>query len=302
LEEGTGNERAFEPESFYFDFSTCWSKLVKGGLGLWGFHARKCTYRESVANMALASGLRYTGSTALSYPTQRIHDIIEFKEGYNVITKDGGLEPSPPGWELRSLREFQKLARCHGSRVLFIMFCKLALHMNHQITFIVIPRNQQQRRVRHVFHGDINSTTVMEVISITSLFLTFCVELLNVIGMIRTFICVFSAIRGTVLKVGDSGKAYAHDDFFVDENCEKSEQRIIYSGEDLKREYYMAVRYFLKIMLIIVLSVWLVGYALLKVTCAEVCKHGAWSWESGCLSPMGKAEGEPASFCFESFF
>jgi len=40
LEEGTGNERAFEPESFYFDFSTCWSKLVKGGLGLWGFHAR----------------------------------------------------------------------------------------------------------------------------------------------------------------------------------------------------------------------------------------------------------------------
>jgi len=293
LEKGTGNARAFKPETYYVDFSTCWSKLVKGGLELWGFHASKCTYRESVANLALASGLCYTGSVALSYPTQRIHEIIEFKEGFNLFTKSG-LEPSPLGWELRSLTEFQKLARCCGSRVFFIMFCKLALQMNLQITFIIILRFQQQRRV---FQADIKSSTAMEVISITSLFLTFCVELLNAIWLTRTFISVLRAVRGTVLKIGDSNKAYADDDF-----GEKNEQRIIYSGKDLKTEYYIAVRYFLKIMLIVILSAWLVGYAILKVTCAEVCNHGAWSWESGCFNPKGTAEGEPMSSCLESFF
>jgi len=298
LEEGKGNAQAFEPELFSFDFSTCWSTLVKKGLELWGFHAKECTYRESVADLALASGLRYTGSMALSYPTRRIHEIIKFQEGYNLITKYG-LEPAPQGWELRSLMEFLKLARCYGSRVFFIMFCKLALQMNLQITFIVILRVQQQRRV---FQGDMESITVMEVISIASLFLTFCEELLNAIWLIRTFCCVIRAVRTTVLQVGDSSKAYAHNDFFVHEKGEKSEQRVIYSGKDLKAEYYMAVRYFLKIMLIIILSAWLVGYAILKVTCAEVCKHGAWAWESGCLPPLGKAEVEPASSCFESFF
>jgi len=142
--QGKQNKRGFVPESFYNDFSTVWSKLVVGVLEVWGFSSFVCTYRESVANLALASGLQYTGSMSISYPRQSINQIMEFQEGYTVKTKEGLLDPMPMGWELRALTEFQKLARTHCKRVVYIMFCKLALQLNLQITFFMILRIQQK--------------------------------------------------------------------------------------------------------------------------------------------------------------
>lgn len=298
LEEGTG-EVTFEPEEFCIvKFNTCWNKLVKGCLDCVCFHARESTYFESVASLSLASGLRYTGSMSLTYLAQQVYDIINFEQGYKR-RKEDGVQTSRQGWELRALMEFQKLARWHGHRVFFVMFCKLALQMNLQITSIIILRIQQRQ---HILHGDFSSNTVMEVISIVSLLLTFIVEVYNVLGMICAFICVLRAVRGKVLEVGDSQRPYAQDDFVTDV---KGEFEVIHHGTDLKRQYYRAAWSFIMIMLIIILSAWLVGYAGIKVICSEVCKSGAWAWESGCLPPMGEAQGEAQgeleSFCFESF-
>ena len=136
-EVGQEEEIPFRPESFYYDFDTCWSKLGRMVFEVWGFPVYKCTYRESVANLALASGLRYTGSMSLSYPQQRIYEIIDLKEGYNVKTSKGEMEPMQNGWELRALKEFQKLARWQESHAFFIMVCKLGLQMNLQISYII---------------------------------------------------------------------------------------------------------------------------------------------------------------------
>merc|ERR1711933_13792 len=257
--QGGQEDRAFVPETFFYDFSTPWSKVL-WVLEVWGFTPNKCTYRESVANLALASGLRYTGSMSLSYPRQRIEEIIGFKEGYSVKTSRG-LEPLPQGWEMRSLKEFQKLARCHMIRVFFIMFCKLALPMNLQITFIIIYRIQQnQLTVTGLSY--ITNIYVSAFISIMSLLFTFTVELLDVVGVWGIWRRVRRAVKGTIDKIGSSSKAYAFDDFTVDGE-DASEQRIIHSGKDLKTEYYFVCRQIWRLTALVILSALLVIYALL---------------------------------------
>jgi len=141
--QGEEQETVFVQEMFSYEFRTCWSKLSQMVFEVWGFPVCKCTCRKSVANLALASGLRYTGSLSISYTQQRIYEIIEFKEGYNVKTSKG-MEPLPFGWELQALKEFLKLARRHESRFFFIMMCKHALKMNLQISYIVIFRMKQK--------------------------------------------------------------------------------------------------------------------------------------------------------------
>jgi len=278
------------PELFFYDFSTCCSKLRESVFEVWGFPAYRCTYRESVANLALASGLRYTGSMSLSYPQQRIHEIIELKEGYNVKTGKGDLEPLSFGWELRALKEFLKLARRHESQIFFIMVCKLALQMNLQIPYIII------------FHIKHKSMNWIGLVSITSLLFTFTLELLDVKRMMVIFLHVRRAVKETVSKFGGSSKALALDDFIiVDEHeDENNEGRIIHSGKDLKAEYYMAVRYFLKLIVITIFSAWLVGHALLKFFCVLRCENGALDFLSHCLPDpkMSLAENETASSLF----
>jgi len=298
IEQGEEMEKTrFIPESFYNDFKTPWTKIVLCLLEVWVFPAIVCTYRESVAKLALASGLRYTGSMSISYPKQRIEEIIEFKDGFSVQMKASLLEPMPQGWEMRSLREFQKLARAHSIRVVFIMFSKLALQMNLQISFIVILRIQQKHASRSFFHAHDWKINVTGLISIMSLFIVFSVEFLDVVCTVRVFYRVWQAVRGTVTSVGNSSKVYAEDSFIVEED--DSIQSIYYSGKDLKEEYYVVLRAFWQLFLITVFSAWLISYALLKFTCSEVCKHGGWNWATGCLNPLSN-DTEDSTTCIES--
>jgi len=294
-EVGQEEEIPFRPESFYYDFDTCWSKLVRTVFEVWGFPVYKCTYRESVANLALACGLRYTGSMSLSYPQQRIYEIIDLKEGYNVKTKQG-LEPLPQGWQLRALKEFQKLARWQESHAFFIMVCKLGLQMNLQISYIIIFRiknDQLDENLDDVVHGDlmsvISSMTVTGCLSIMSLLFTFTLELLDVGALFMIFWHVRSAVKDAVFKHGSSSKTFAFDDFEDDDEKRQEEDedentaRKLYSGKDVKAEFYIAVRYFWKLIGFTIFSTWLVVYALLKFLCALSCEHGAWDWQSSCL-------------------
>jgi len=281
---GKQEERGFfVPESFHNNFSTVWNKLVVEVLEVWGFHSYLCTYRESVANLALAAGLRYTGSMSISYPRQSINQIMQFQEGYTFKTKDG-LDPMPMGWELRALTEFQQLARTHCKRVFFIMFCKLALQLNLQITFLSILRIQQKALDIEYM----NQTNVILMISIASLFLTFFTEFIDVAVITVVFMCLCYYVRGTALKVGGSAKAFAQQDFEVEESGDKSVQSIIHSGSDLKAEYYVAWRLWFRMITITFISMWLIGYALLKAFCAVSCQSGVWNYSSGCLPPMGQ--------------
>jgi len=288
---GQQQPEVFRPELYYHDFPTFWSKLVKGFLEVWGFQADSRTYRESVAHLALASGLRYTGSVSLSYPRQRIREIIKFKQGY-FVKRSSCLEPLPHGWELRALKEFQKLARCHGSRVFVIMVCKLALQMNLQITFFIIARMENSDTVA--------STLFVEMISLVSLILNFIMELLDVKDTILMFFHVRHAVIGTVLKVGDSGRYFAVEELVADAG-EEGPQKLTYSGRDLKAEYYLAVRYIWKICLMTLLSMWLIGYIIIEFSCVMFCEHGAWEMNNGCLPSVSEEHGNVTS-CFRQIF
>jgi len=277
------------------DFSTPWAKLVLCLLEVWGFKAITCTYRESVAKLALASGLRYTGSMSISYPTQRVEEIVEFKEGYPVKTEEGLLEPMPQGWEMRSLKEFQKLARAHSIRVVFIMFCKLALQMNLQISFIIILRIQQKHISANFFTGTNWRINVTGLISILSLLIIFTVEFLDVLCTVSVFFRLRKAVRDTVISLGNSSKVYAQDSFILQN--EDLIQSYPISGKDLKAEYYVVVRSFWWLFVITMFSAWLIGYALLKFICSERCEYGGWNWATGCLNPM--TDTETGSYCIE---
>merc|ERR1712008_165725 len=66
-----------------------------------------------------------------------ITEIIQFRRGYMIRT-DIGYEPMSQGWEMRSLKEFQKLSRTQVKRFTFVMVFKLAFQMNLQITLFII--------------------------------------------------------------------------------------------------------------------------------------------------------------------
>jgi len=306
-------ETPFVPESFYYDFDTCWSKLVAMVFEVWGFPAYKCTYPESVAHLALASGLRYTGAMSLSYPKQRIYEIIQLKEGYSIKTPKG-LEPLPQGWQLRALKEFQKLARWQESRAFFIMVCKLAFQMNLQISYIIIFR---------ILHDDItkmtDTMTVTGCISIMSLLFTFTLELLDVFAMIVICWHVRSSVREAVFKLGSSSKPFALDDFQDDDGQQDEDEderpndertnRKLYSGKDVKAEYYIAMRSFWKLIGLTIFSTWLIFYALLKFFCAMRCEYGLWDLQSRCLPPDHNVSNvtemsvaDNASYCLKPFF
>jgi len=237
-------------------------------LEMWGFSVIRCTYRESIADLAFAAGLRYTGSMSLTYPKQRITEIIRFQDGYTVQTKNG-LEPMPLGWELRDVKEFRKLSRCHRNRIIF-MFCKLALQTNLQITFIIIRRIRQIQLELHPW----NQNTVMGLFSVGTLLLSFGVELFDIAGLVCSFWQVREAVKSTVQQVGDSSKVYAKEGFIVDED--ESVQAVIHSGKDLKTEYYGALRAFVHLVVGTIFSTWLIAYAFQKVICSVACEHGAW--------------------------
>jgi len=276
------SEDVFVPEDHYDDFDTVSSKWK----ALFSFRgSKKCTYRESVAKLALASGLRLTASLSISYPKQKIYDIMNFKQGYKVKHADN-LEPQSQGWELRSLKEFTKLARVHLNRVQFIMLLKLALQMNLQITMFIIQgaeKNWQLKFVRDaaiaVTKGDIIPPAGC--ISIFSLFFTFMTELYDVWIIIRIFLSVRAQVRPKLEQVAGSGAAYAVD-YFVDD-LDRNIKNISYSGNELQHEYESARRTVRRMICITLISTWLIFYALLKWIMSCLCEDGAWQFGSGCL-------------------
>jgi len=181
------------------------------------------------------------------------------------------------GWEMRSLQEFHKLAKTHLNRVLFLIVFKLALQMNLQITFIIIQRVQILEHEHNTTH-----INIVGVISIMSLLLTCGSELSDVRGVARIFVRVKNEVKATAFRLGNRSDPYAYSDF-RDEN--QNIQRIIFSGKDLKEQYYCAARTFWKIILLIIFCMWLTGYALLKLFMAFLCPHGAWALDPGCLDP-----------------
>merc|ERR1712008_339471 len=126
-------------------------------------------------------------------------------------------------------------------------------------------------------------------------------ELLDVVGVIKVFWRVRSAVKSTALKVGGSSKAYAVNDFIVDED--DSTQRITHSGKDLKAEYYLACKQFRQMLAITAISTWLIGYALLKYFCAVRCEHGVWTLAKRCgVPPVDEPETGPAQYCLKPLF
>jgi hypothetical protein len=281
-------EEPFLPEDHYQDFETCGSRMrnclsLRARMPLSA--GKKCTYRESVAKLALASGLRYTSSMSISYPKHRIDEIIQFTQGFKVRT-DHGFEPLPQGWELRSIKEFQKLVRVLLDRVHIIMLFKLALQMNLQITFILIRRIMQKRPGGELLlQGKIVASDLAGVVSIMSLLFTFGTELYDVILVIRIFCSVRTAVGPGLCKAKEDGnKLYATDHFIADKT--RMPTMIEYSGKDLRNEFSAARKYVVRMVCATLLSIWLIGYALLKGVAAYICESGAWQLATGCLDPM----------------
>jgi len=240
----------------------------------------------SVGKLALASGLRYTASMSISYPRHRIEEIIEFTQGFKSRT-DHGLEPLSQGWELRSINEFQKLARVLLDRVVIIMLLKLAFQMNLQFTFVIIRRIMQKRPGGTLLlHGGIVTSDLAGVASILSLLFTFGVELCDVFSIIHIFWTVRTAVMPAMRGLGkaDWNKLYAVDHFISDDK--KEDAKIKYSRQDLWDEYAIARRFVVRIVCFTLFSMWLIGYALLKCVAAYICESGAWQWWEGCLDPM----------------
>jgi len=248
--------------------------------------SKNCTYRESVAKLALASGLRYTASISMSYPQHLIDGIIQFKQGFKLHT-ELGMEPLPQGWELRALKEFNKVVRTHLKRLKFIMLFKLAFQMNLQITFVIIRRIQQEQTnisMDQLYHGDIGAVNIAGVISIMSLLQTSITELQDTFKVMCIFNKVYDAIKEKVSTV-DGEQIYAHADS-IDSSFQTGRascSRRTYLGKDLKSECRCAWVYICLMVVLTLISTWLIGYALLKFYFAWYCPHGSWELQSGCL-------------------
>jgi len=270
---------------FFHDFLTPWARLCQA----FGRKPRKCTYRESVAMLAQASGLRYVGSTSISYPKQLIKEMIQFQRGYKIYTdigKERAYEPMPQGWEMRSLREFQKLSRTHLRRLTYIMMFKLAMQMNLQITLFIIDymRRHDENFLKRLAEREIHAQEVTGLISILSLMLSFITELYDCYLVLQTFFQVREAVQERVFSIDDQ-EHYAYDDFQSDET--QQNERRTYKGKDLIEEYEAARCDVILMLALVLFCTWLVGYAILKFSWASYCERGAWELASGCFKIKG---------------
>jgi len=272
--------RDFVPETYCHDFMTYWSTIGRDLFEMWGFTVNKSTYRESVANLALASGLRYTGSMSISHPKQRIQEIIEAKQGYTV-DEGSGLNPLPQGWEMRALQEFQFLGKTQLNRITFVMLYKLAFQMNLQISYIIISGINLKQQGQSA-----TGVRVLGLVAVMSMLYTFCTELYDVYGVTSIFRQVTharsgaEAVKKKAFRLGDSSKPYAIKDFY---DKDGAIVRTTYSGKDFKQAYFAAARTFWKLILMTIFCVWLILYALLKFFFACYCPSGAWQLHGGCL-------------------
>jgi len=277
-------------QGFFQDFHTPLGKVCQA---LGSKLSRKCTYRQSVAMLAFASGLRYVGSPSISYPRQLIKDIIDFRRGYKIRT-DVGYEAMLQGWEMRALKEFLQLSRQHFHRLNYVMFLKLALQMNLQISVFIMDRMRRDKEnfLEQISRGEIDSREVASLVSIASLIVTFIVECIDAVLILLTFRTTHKAVKEKVQSIGKEDH-YAYDDFNAGDGSGDGDQRVEYTGRDLKAEYYWAWIEVCRMLVMIIICVWLIGYALSKFAAACYCKDGAWELSTGCL--------ERCDACFNDF-
>jgi len=293
LQENNGSENQFCPkkssQGFYHDFLTYWGRLCQ----VLGSKPRKYTFRESVAMMAIASGLRYIGSTSISYPQALIKEITKYQRGYKIYTEVGqgqfAYEPMSQGWEMKSLKEFQKLSRTFLRRMTYIMLFKLGAQMNLQITLFVIAnmRMYDKSFITVLKSGEMSSSEVSSaaagIVSIMSLMITFMTELYDSILILQIFFLLRALVQEKVTNIG-ADEHYAYDDFESDKT--KQNQRVPYDGNALKEEYNSARCDAILMVVFILFCTFLVGYALLKFVASSLCEYGAWELASGCLKEL----------------
>jgi len=296
----------FVPETYILEFETWRGKIVNTFFEVWGFSVHKGTFRESIANLALASGLRFTGSMSLSYSKRRILDIINNKEGFTQETVDGCLGHSIDGWEMRALQELQYFGMCHYRRIIFIMLFKLSLQVNVQISCFVITRINLKRQ----HEGDsweMTKIVVRAVFVCMIMLYTFFTELYDVWGFLDIFKQVKNAktgekqtvegkwekqtIEGKSVDLRDSNKIYAIQQFWETQKTQdtKEKDKILltceYTGKQLRQDFLAAKRIWYKIIFLTVLCVGMFFYALLKFAMSFlICQSGAWQLASNCLN------------------
>jgi len=115
--------------------------LDKHSMKSWVSRMLPRTLREGVTLMALASGMRYTGSMSLSYPAAMIERIRDEQIGFKtkaVQDSKTRWQQTKHGWEYLCVKEVEKLHNVHIKRVCFILLFKYALQMNVQVTLFII--------------------------------------------------------------------------------------------------------------------------------------------------------------------
>jgi len=253
------------------------------------------TLREGVNLMALAAGMRYTGSKSLSYPAAMIERIRDGQLGFTTQVIQNGetrWEPAKHGWEYRCVKELEKLHSIQVKRVWFILLFKYALQMNVQVTLFIIKGTDKTVSFNWFAAGG-------ELISLGAMMLGILTELYDM-SMLCT---MFWEIRESVLlctgewestdeqgseKEGkDKEKGKRKDDndvyashFFKKEETVKEETLTI---RDLRKEYWRIWCNTITLVLVAAFALWLIGYEILKFINFWRCPEGLWQWHSGCL-------------------
>jgi len=261
-------------------------------------------HADGVTLMALASGMRYTGSVSISYPLAKINRIKNEQIGFMIKQEDGKWEQSPHGWRFRCVRELEKVYEVQLKRLWFILVFKYAGQMNVQVTLWVLKGTIQNKGLNYFAAGG-------QLLSLGAMMLGIASELFDLRKLLTTFwdvrSCVCDCLKkkdeedkrnkeeaekkkkeggeqnkdGNEQKVGSRQDLLARHFFKIgDDNHE--EEPLTYA--DLNRHYYRILRPTVFVVLVTLFAMWLIGYQMLKFMNFFICPDHVWSWNTGCLA------------------
>jgi len=233
------------------------------------------TLREGVNLMALASGMRYTGSMSLSYPAAMIERIRDEKIGFKMkVVQDSQTrwEQTKHGWEFRCLKELEKLHCIHIKRVWFILLFKYACQMNVQVTLFIIKGSDQQAAF-NVFGA------FGELLSLGAMMLGIVSELYDMFMLCTTFWEIRDSVLACTNGKEDS-EAYASH-FYLKRGKPKEETLTI---ADLNFQYTRIGCNTISLVLVAAFAMFLIGYEALKFFFFWYCPDHLWQLANGCLA------------------
>jgi hypothetical protein len=270
LESFTFNSRGFQPSRFEPIYGSILNKV------LWTKYPMRIARFEKLFMLATASGLKYTGGFALSYPLKRIADIRDNKRGFQVVTPHG-LDVMQTGWELRCLMAFRNLQRNVVTRMFSKLLLKNALQMNLQITLFNVSRAASEEASFHL-------STVqdwVEVLNIVGLWMTTLSEVIDAVILAREFRHISRAVVRTVRKIKPDeiyAQPYPGADPF--------QRREAYTGQDLKDLYGNIWWSVVRMIVLVSVSMVMIIYAVVKFLFSVSCESGLWQEHAGCLNPV----------------